>query len=211
MSGTALQKVLNNAFKVAGKVLGFPFALYRPVSYTVPLQDANIIGTVSLGASPDEGFSKNPHEILDKYQLYLSAALVEPGDILHSDELSKTYIVIDKTELRAAVGVLAQDKFDILRPVLSAGDRKTSFELIGSSIPCALITSGNTGSDGALQGVTSTMSASSSDLEVWTWVTPGLIALNDVLEISSNRYLVSFVQSSAKGTHIKLRSTKVGK
>jgi len=212
MSGKSIARVLNNAFQTVGNVLGYQFEHYRPDSYVVPLQDRNYIGKLTVTATPDDAMSKNPLDQLEKYLLYANSTLLELGDILYSQELDKTYVVLDKTELRAATGVLAQNRFDLLRPMTSTGaEIRRTFEELGRDIPCALKIVGATSSTGALKFTSSTMSASSHDLELWTFITPGLIQLNDVLQIGDSRYLVTFVQSTAKGTEVKLRSSKVAK
>lgn len=209
MSGQSIQRTLNKAFGVVGRVLGWEFTMYRPDSWITPLADRNSIGSTRLSGTPDDAYSKDPDE-LDKFKLYTGAPLAL-GDILHSEELERTYVVFDKTELRAVVGVLAQDRIDVLRPTLTIGDQPRGFDEIASSVPAAVKITGASSSAGALKVTSSTMSASSTEIEVWTWVPSGLIQLNDVLEIGGNRYLITFAQTTYKGTKLKARSTKVGK
>ena len=210
MSGAALQKTIDNAFKTVAGVVGYKFKQYRPYSYIVPLKDTNYISTLNLAASPDEGFTKNPLDALDKYFLYAKSTELARGDILYSEELDKTYVVIDKSELRAAVGVLAQERMTVLRPTIGTGDKKTVLEEVATEVPCAIKTVGSSGSAGALSTTSSTMTAGSHELEVWTYITPGNIRLQDVIEVFGNRYICTFAQSTTNGTNIKMRSTKVG-
>lgn len=210
MSGKSIQRTLNNAFGVVGRVLGWPFKVYRPVNWVVPLQDANYVFSTNLAASPDESFGKTPSE-LDEFMLYTKAP-VELGDIMHSDELSKTYVVFEKNELRAVIGVAAQDRFNLLRPTFTSGaDKLRGFERVIVDMPCALKIAGASSTDGALKVTTSTMSASSTQVEGWTWLPTDMMKLNDVVEIGSNRYLITFVQNTGSGTKFKATSTKVGK
>ena len=212
MSGKSISRVLNNAFRTVSNVLGYSFEHYRPDSYVTPLQDRNFIGKINVTATPDDAMTKNPLDELERYLLYADSSKFELGDILFNAELDKTYVVTDKSELRAATGVLAQNRFDILRPMTTTGSEiRRTFEELGREIPCALKIVGATSSSGALKFTSSTMSASSHDLELWTYVTPELIQLNDVLQVGLSRYLVTFVQSTAKGTEVKLRSVKVNK
>lgn len=212
MSGESLQRTLDNAFSVVGNAAGFKFKHYRPDSYIQPFQDRNLVGEVKIAASPDDGFAKNPHTDLELFKLYASTKSIELGDIFHSEYLSRTYVVLDKTELRVCMGVRCQDEIDVLRPIITSGDKKTGFEIIGTGIPAVATVKGVTSSSGALGAVPrATLDASASNLDVWTWVTPGLIKLNDVLEINDQRYLVTQVDSTSKGTKISARSTKVGK
>lgn len=210
MSGTALQKTIDNAFKVVGNAAGFKFKHYRPDSYTQPLQDRNLLGEIKMAASPDESFGKNPHVDLELFNLYLSTKSIELGDILTSEYLSRTYVVFDKTELRAAIGIRCQDLITVLRPILLTGDKKTGFEIIATDVPAVATVSSVKSSAGALAGQRSTMEASSSNLDIWTWITPGLIKLNDTIQIGDAKYAVLQVDSTSKGTKIKARSTKVG-
>lgn len=212
MSGKSIQRTLNNAFAVVGRVLGWPFKVYRPLDWVNPTDDRNYVANVMLAATPDEAFSKDPLDELDKYLLYVNTTKLEPGDIIVSDELAKTYVIFDKTELRAVIGVLAADKFNLLRPTVTTGaDVMRGFTQVGANIPCALKISGATSSDGALKITSSTMSAASSQVEIWSWVPANFARLNDVIEIGDVRYLVTFAQTTAKGTKLKATSTKVGK
>jgi hypothetical protein len=210
MSGTSLQKILNNAFKIAGKVTGFEFEHFRPDSYILPLGKRNAIGTVILGAAVDQNFQKHEGE-LDQFNLYTDPSALELGDVLHSDSLGRTYIVFDKAELHAAVGILCLDRANVLRPTLGTGDVKKTFAEICTQIPCAIKYIGAAPVPGALQGTSSTLQATAHELDLWTWIKPGTIELNDVIDIDGVRYLCTFIQSTAKGTKIKMRSTKVGK
>lgn len=212
MSGKSIQRTLNNAFSVVGRVLGWEFTIYRPVSWVIPMSDANFIGTLLMSASPDEAYAKNPTDELDKFMLYCNTSLLEVGDILTSVELDKTYIVFDKTELRAVIGVLSGDKFDLLRPTHTPGaDKPMGFEQIATQVPAAVKLVGSTADAGALKITSSIMTSAASELEVWTWMPTGFVAIGDVLEFNGYRYLITFVQNSSKGTKIKARSTKVGK
>ena len=207
MSGSNLQRIIDNALKTIGKNTGFKYKQYRPDIYTNPLQLRNYLAEHMVGVSSDEAFKKNPDE-LEEFLLYLDPVQVQVGDILQSEDLGKTYVVTDKMELRAARGVLAQDRFNVLRPVLLSGDKMTGFDQIGTAIPGAVKVIGASTAKTIAKG--STLGASSHELEIWTWVTPGFIHLNDVIEMNSNRYLVQFAQSTVKGTNLKLKSTKVG-
>jgi len=207
MSGNSLQKVINNSLKLVGKNTGFKYAQYRPDTYTNPLETRNYIADVMVAISVDEAFKKSPDE-LEEFFFYVDPTSVNLGDILYSTDLAKTYVVTDKMELRAPRGVLAQDRFNILRPVLLSGDVKTGFSQIGTAIPAAVKVVG--AKDSHVVAKNATLGASSHEIEMWTWITPGFIHLNDVIEINSLRYLVTFAQSNAKGTNLKLKSTKVG-
>ena len=210
MSGKSLSRILNNAFQIAGNVTGFKYKQYRPDTYVTPLQTRNYIGDLVVGASPDESFAKNPDE-LQKYNLYADSSKLQLGDILYSDDNARTFVVVDMMELRVSQGVLCPDRFDVLRPVITSGDKKTGFEQVATQVPGAVKLMGAKSSSGSVQGLQSTLTASSHELEMWTWVPENLVQLNDVIQIGANRYLCTFAQTIARGTHIKMRSTKVGK
>ncbi len=210
MSGKSIQNTLNRAFNTVGKILGWEFSVYRPTNWLNPLQEANFIGSYTISASPDDSFTAEPDE-LSKFRLYVNSERVELGDILYSEELEKTYVVFDKSELRASTGVLAQDRFDVLRPTMTTGDKPRGFETIGLAIPGALKIAGVSSTDGALKVTSATLNSGSHQIEVWTWVPANFIRINDVLEINDIRYLVNFAQTTAKGTKLKATSTKVTK
>lgn len=210
MSGKSIQNTLNRAFNTVGRILGWQFNVYRPVNWNMPMQDANFVGSYTVSASPDESFTAEPDE-LSKFKLYVNAERIQLGDILHSAELDRTYIVFDKLELRPSIGVLCQDRIKILRSTLVAGDKPRGLEELGFEIPAAVKITGTTSTDGALKITSSSLSTGSSNIEVWTWLPPDFVHINDVIEINSVRFLVTFAQNTAKGTKIKATATKVTK
>ena len=210
MSGPSLQKVLNNAFKVVGKVVGFQCTHFRPDNYVNPTQDRNLIGFITASITPDDSFGQFGLDELAKYKVYASSAALQLGDILYSQETANTYTIIAKEELRPCTAVLTNDVLDVLRPALTTGDRKTTLELVCENLPCALKITGSSQSAGALQGMNSTMSTSNSEIEVWTWLQPGTVKLNDVLFYNGNKFLVVFAQSTQTGTILRARATKSG-
>ena len=210
MSGKSIQNTLNRAFNTVGKILGWEFSVYRPTNWLNPVQDANFVGKYTVSTSKDENFVMEDEE-LTKFRLFINADRVQLGDILHSEELEKTYVVFDKVELRAPLGVLAQDRFNVLRPTLTTGDKPRGFETIGTEIPGALKIAGTSTTDGALKVTTATLNSGSHQIEVWTWVPANFIRINDVLELNDIRYLVNFAQTTGKGTKLRATSTKVTK
>jgi hypothetical protein len=211
MSGESLQRTLDTAFAVVGNAAGFKFKQYRPDSYIQPFQDRNLIGNIKIAASPDDAFTKNPHDDLEKFKLYASSKAIEVGDILYSEYLNRTYIVFDKTELRCCIGIRCQDSIDVLRPILLAGDKKTGFEIVASGIPGVASVKSTKYTMGAMLAVPKGIhDAGATEMEVWTWVTPNLVHLNDVLQIGDVKYLVIQVDSTTKGTKLLARATKVG-
>lgn len=209
MSGKNIQKTIDKGLKVAGKVLGFSYSQYRPLTWVEPIQDENFLGTMTLSFSPDDSFNKDPHDDLEKYRVYGDSSVLSPGDILVGPN---TYMVINKAELRPAIAVLCGDSFDLLRPVLApSGPKKTAFEQIAASVPCTVgILRNHAHFDGALQGMNGSLQASLSNKEVWTFVEPGLVQMNDVLQIYGVRYLVMNVFSTNRGTQIFIRAVKPG-
>lgn len=210
MSGSSLQKVLNNAFKIVGKTIGFSCTHFRPDNYINPTQDRNLIGFITASFTPDDSFAQFGLDELAKYKVYASSAALELGDILYSQETANTYTVIAKEELRPCTAVLTNDVLDVLRPVLSNGDKKTIFDTVCENLPCALKITGGAQSAGALQGLNSPMSATNSEIEIWTWARAGTMKLNDVLFYNGSKFLVTFCQSTATGTIVRARSTKTG-
>lgn len=210
MSGKSIQNTLNRAFNAVGRILGWQFNVYRPVNWLMPVQDANFAGSYTVSASPDESFAAEIDE-LSKFKLYVNSERIEEGDILHSAELDRTYIVFSKLELRPSIGVLCSDRMKVLRPTLVEGDKPRGFEELGFEIPIAIKITGTTSTDGALKITSSTLNTGSSNIEVWTWLPPDFIHINDVIEINSVRFLVTFAQNTSRGTKIKAVATKVTK
>jgi hypothetical protein len=210
MSGPSLLKTLNNAFGTIGKVVGFQCELYRPDNFMNPLQERNFIGFIKASTTPDDSFSQHGIDELAKYKVYANASNLQVGDILRNPLMASVYIVIAKEELRPCTAVLTTNLVNVLRPSLTSGDRKTIFTAIAENVPAAVKVVGASQTPGALQGMGSNMSSSNSELEVWTWTTPGTFKLNDVIEFDSQRFLITFCQSTASGTIVRARSTKTG-
>lgn len=207
MAGKQIAKILDKAFQKVGNVLGWDFKHYRPDIWVQPLQDRNQIGVIKLSATVDDGYTTVPKD-LDEYKLYTDGSKLQPGDILYSDELSKTYVVTEKQELQVTKGVLANDRINLLRPVSTTGDVKRSFEQLASLVPAAVTIRGSSKSAGVLRSTTSSMQTAQHEIEILTWLPDA--QLNDVVELNGNRYVVLFVDRSDESCRLQLRSTKVG-
>ena len=209
MSGASIARTLDGAFKTVGAVMGYPFKVYRPLDWVQPVSDENYLYTLNVAASPDDAFTQDPDD-LAKFKLYCKATQLEERDILVCEALNRTYVVLHKMELRVAQGVLANDTIKILRPELAAG--AMGFAEIARKVPAAVKISGSGSAPGAMAGVSSSMASGQHELSIWCSLPADFIRLNDTVEVNNtNRYLVTFCQSTAQGTFLKVKSTKVGK
>lgn len=212
MSAVAINRKIARGFAKVGKKLGYAFSLYRPDSYITPLADRNLVMTLPLTWSKDEGFSQNPEPTLDYFTLYADYTLLKTGDILNQATEGRTFIVHEVNPLRGAVGVQCNTKMNVLRPVYTpTQDTKTSFEEVVLDMPCVFESTGAASNDGALTTVTSSMTAGQSQVDIWTVIRPGTIKLADVLEVEGGRYIIISIDAVFSGVKIKAKSTRAGK
>jgi len=207
MTAKSIDKKVQKGFKKVGQKLGSAFDQHRPDSWIVPLQNRAFLRSVPLAYSQDERFTKNPEDVLDYFTLYTGYSDVKQGDIFSNSD--RTLVVMDTMDIRGPVGVACDFMADVLRPIYSMNtDKKTSFQEVATAVPCAFKTVG------ALQDnpsqVPSKMTGGQSRVEAWFWTPPGLVKLNDVLQVQGNRYLLQEVLTSRSGTKVRGISTRLG-
>lgn len=212
MAGASFDRKVAKAFAKVGKKVGYACTIYRPDTWVNPLQDRNILKQTTMSWSEDESFAKNPEALLTYFTLYTDYSSLELGDILTLPALSRTFIVTEITPIRGSVGVQCNNKADVLRPVFDmTADKKSSFNAVMTEVPLVLEYKSASQTANALQGVSAKLGSGQSTIEAWTWVPPGSVQLNDVLEVNGLRFQVTSVSSTEKGTFISGISTKVGK
>lgn len=218
MSGAKIDKIVAKAMGKAGKILGYHFSQYRVVSsdYLEPIQERNFLKTTTMSWTEDKSYEKNPEDVLDFFKLYMDYRSLFAGDILDAPDIGehgRTFIVTEINPIRGAVGVQTPDRMDVLRPTSTpTSDVKTTNVQIISSMPCVINFGGaqeNKGSMVAVHGQTH-VNSGQTHAEVWTWMEPGTLQLNDIVVIEGNKYVVNSLSGKHKGTFIKVRSIKAG-
>lgn len=211
MSGATIDRKIAKGFAKVGKKLGYTCSVYRPDNFINPLADRNLLRSVPISWTEDEAFSKNPEGTLVPYIVYCDYTVLQAGDFVVNGTLQKTLVVTEVNPIRGAVGYQVQDRIDVLRTVYTpTQDKKTSFEEVITNLPAAVEYKSSTAVDGALKTVTSNMQSGQSTIEVWTWVTPGLVKIADVLVVNGSRYQVTFVNTGSGGTKIQALASKAG-
>lgn len=211
MSGATIDRKIAKGFAKVGKKLGYTCKLYRPDSFVNPLADRNLLRSVPISWTEDKSFEKNPEGVLVPYIVYCDYTALQAGDFIVNEALQKTLVVTEVNPIRGAVGFQVLDKIDVLRTVYTpTADKKTSFEEVIVELPAAVEYKSAAAVEGALQTTTSSMKSGQSTIEVWTWVTPGLVKISDVLVLNSLRFQVTAVNTTAKGTKIQALATKAG-
>lgn len=210
MSGSSIAKKVDLGLKKVAKKVGFRTALYRPDNYNNPLGDRNFVSQLDVAWSVDEQFKKNPVDELDHYRIYTPASGVQLGDLILSVDQGKTFVIVEIEPMRVPAGIMVNDRVTVLRTENTPDqDVKTQLVPYFTQLPCAVKWSSTSNNQGL--SPVSTMRGGQSQVEVWTWVTPGTIRLGDVLEINDLRFVVSSCQSTSKGTKINGISTVAGK
>jgi len=211
MSGASINKKVAKGLAKAGKVLGWKFNVYRPDSYLTPFSDENRLFSTQASWSEDKGFSKNPEATLTHYNIYADHRKLQPGDIMNSPDLDRTFVITETNELRGAVAVQANGRMTVRRVIYTpTEDIKTQSQEVATEVPCAVEFKTNYGEQGVLTGTGSAATGHRSQVEIWTWMPVGSLRLNDTLELSIGTFTLTSVQQDEGGTTIQARSTKVG-
>lgn len=210
MSGLSIDRKVQNALgKVAVKV-GYSFDHYRPDNQLIPMADRNLIATVKVGFSQDEGYSKNPDDVLQYYKIYMRYSDVLPNDILYSTEAPATLVVLQVNPLRGPVGVKCTHFIDIKRPVSTPTlDKKISLEDVGQSIPCAVQYQAGSTESGSMSSIPTSVTSGKSNVKVWLGVPAGFVKINDILVVDSYQFRVKSV-TTTNGTDVIAESIKAG-
>lgn len=210
MSGASIDKKIAKGFAKVGKKLGYGCDVYRVDNYLEPLADRNKLFKSVISWTEDRAYEKNPEGVLVPFIVYCDYTVLQPGDFLVSS-IGKTLVVTEVNPIRGAVGFQVPDRLTVLRTVYTpTQDKKTALEEVITDLPVAVEYKQASGVDGALSTVTSSMRSGQSTIEVWTWVTPGLVKISDVLDLNGTRYQVTSVNTTAKSTKINALATKAG-
>jgi hypothetical protein len=220
MSGAKIDKLVAKAFSKAGKILGYTFTVYRPVgsNYIDPLQQVNSIRTTTMSWTEDKSYEKNPEDVLTFFKLYTDYRGIKAGDIYNNPDAEpvphgRTFVVTEVNPIRGAVAVQTPDMMDVLRPTSTPTlDVKITNQLVVQNMPCVINFGGaqeNKGSMGAVSGLTHVTSGQ-THAEVWTWMEPGTVFINDIVVIEGKKYIVNSLSGKHKGTFIKVRALKAG-
>lgn len=213
MSGTRINKIVAKGFKTAGKILGFDFGLYRIVesNYLDPLTEKNFVGKYKMSWTEDESYVKNPEDVLGFFKMYMDYRKLVAGDILYSEDLNRTFVVTEVNPIRGAVAVQTPDRMNISRSISTPNsDVKNTLTQFISNMPCVVNYSGAKPVHGTMKTVHSDMVSGLSDGVVWTWVTPELLKLGDIVEIVGKEYMITSLSGKHKGTFMNIRSIKPG-
>ena len=210
MSGKSIDKKIQNAFKKIGIKAGFQFDQYRPDTLLVPMQERNWIASPKVAYSQDENFTKDPADQLGYFKLYMKYDNLKVNDILYSTEAPATFVVLQVTPIRGAVGVQCTHFIDISRPVSTpTQDVKMGLEEVAASLPAAVQFKAGATDAGVMGPVPSRLSTGTSNVEVWLGVDAGVVKINDLLKVDGFSYRVKSV-ATFNGTKVIAESTKAG-
>jgi len=208
MSGNSINRKINKAAGKVSKKLGFTCVLYRPDNYVDPLADRNMLESLQVAWSVDEAFVKNPVDELDHYKLYVSNEVGQRGDWLLCEEHEKTFAITDTDPIRISSGILCDDRMNILRVQATPElDVKMSLVEVCSSVPCAIKVTGAS----AVSIQNTNGKSGQSNISVWSMIPIDDVRIGDVLETRNNRWTVTSLNNSSKGTKIQASSNVAGK
>lgn len=208
MAGKSIDKKLNKAFAVVGKKLGYKFKLYRSVDYLNPIHDRNFVKTVTLAASVDPNFEKSEEYSFQLYNLYCDDVSVVPGDIFVSEELGKTYTLVQNEVITVPVGIDSSEWVTISRPSYSTtGGFSPKTEQIAEQIPAKILETKSHASSGNMTEKTPYKSGINL-WDVWFYLDKD-VKINDILlDSSGNRSTIQSIQKSDLGWKATCLSTK---
>jgi hypothetical protein len=210
MSGASIDRKIQKGLAKAGVKLGFKFGVYRPDGYIDPLATRNYIFSALIGYAEDENYAKNPELSLSYFKVFADYSRLEVGDILHSDDVSTTLVLIEKNVMKGGIAIKAPERATLLRPSYStAQDVKTKLSPIAENLPIAFSVTGGITDASGLTGVSSKMGTGQSQITAWFYMPKGEVSLNDVIDVSRRRYLIQRVDSTDTGTFVQAISTKI--
>lgn len=210
MSGASIAKKVNLGLRKAASKVGFSAKLYRPDNYNNVLDDRNFIKNLVVAWSVDDSFAKNPVDELDHFKIYVSNEDVQVGDMILAADQGKTFVIVETEPMRVPAGILVNERVTVYQTEYTpTADVKTQLVEKYVALPCAVKWNRASTSTSGLP--VSSMKTGQSQVEVWTWVTPNSITLNDVLEIGGVKFNVQSCQSTSKGTKVIAVSTVAGK
>lgn len=208
MAGKSIDKKLNKAFATVGKKLGYKFALYRSVDYLNPIDPKNFVKNVMLAASINENFDKYERYSFELFNLYCDDITVSPGDIFVSEELGKTYTMVQNEAITVPVGIASSSWVTISRPSYNTtGGFSPKVEQIAEQIPAKIIEGKSHSSAGNMTEKTPYKSGINA-WDIWFYLDKD-VKINDVIVDSlGNRSTIQSIQKSDLGWKATCVSTK---
>lgn len=113
MSAKSIQSKINNAYKKAGKILGFEYNIFRPINNINVLDASNYIETVNLSVSLNESYSSTIKEQTPIWTVYSDYNILEEGDFVFNEEFNRTFLIVSKKEQLPILGIELPDRIDI--------------------------------------------------------------------------------------------------
>ena len=114
MSRTSIDKILNRAGKIAGKITGDLCVNYRPLDYINPVQAKNLLAPKYAAFWLSKNFDKTVDYNFEIFDVQVDATDVLPGDIFTNAE--SMYVIVSSRSMEACQAILINEYITIKRP-----------------------------------------------------------------------------------------------
>lgn len=119
MSRTSIDKILNRAGKIAGKITGDLCVNYRPLDYINPVQSKNLLAPKYAAFWLSKNFDQTIDYNFELFDVQCDAADVLPGDIFTNAE--SMYVIVSRRSMEACQAILVTDYITVKRPTYADG------------------------------------------------------------------------------------------
>jgi len=114
MSRTSIDKILNRAGSIAGKITGDLCVNYRPLDYINPVQSKNLLAPKYAAFWLSKNFDKTVDYNFEIFDVQVDTTDVLPGDIFTNPE--SMYVVVSARSMEACQAILINEYITIKRP-----------------------------------------------------------------------------------------------
>ena len=210
MSGKAINRKLQKAYKKIGNKIGFDFKVYRSIDYMTPIQSKNFIGDVNAAFAPDTDFKKPVTGNYQQQNLYLDSEDWQVGDILVNEEIDKVLVLVNKDPMVTPQAIKANAYVDVFRPTYSTtGGFGAKDVLTLQQVPC-FINENTSKIEHSVIGEIKNQGGIHL-YDIWIYAPIDGIKLNDVLvDDQGNKSYVLTIEHSPVGYKLITHSVKAG-
>lgn len=116
MSGTAVQKMIYNAYKSVARQIGFDYRVFRPIVYTnSSTSPEDYVGTFKCTVSQDVNYAKAVGYNLQLWETYINGNNIQQGDILWRVDDDRYLMVVSMQENLPILSIETPNTATIIR------------------------------------------------------------------------------------------------
>ena len=197
MSRTSIDRILNRAGKVAGKVLGDLCVNYRPLDYINPVQPKNMLVAKHAAFLLSENFNKTVDYNFELFNVEVDGTDVLPGDIFTNAE--SMYVIVSSRSMEAIQAILVNEYLSIKRPVYA--DSGSGFGATTTDVAVNLpanVLSVSGGNAAAGMPTRAGSKGSFKEYKIRTYFSDDLLKIGDqVIDSNGNKSVINAIDFSS--------------